>query len=131
MLLTLLLFLLLSILLLVTCFLSLSLDLASEADINIMRDGKLGSKINKRPRRFGGSRSMTNTKIVVLLEKIRKFFRIYKSGANETLQRQKDKSFIIIISLLFRELIFQRMYNIAVKIITIELKKYSDNIEGM
>lgn len=63
-----------------------------------MRDGKLGSKINKRPRRFGGSRSMTNTKIVVLLEKIRKFFRIYKSGANETLQRQKDKSFIIIIS---------------------------------
>lgn len=74
---------------------------------------------------------MTNTKIVVLLEKIRKFFRIYKSGANETLQRQKDKSFIIIISLLFRELIFQRMYNIAVKIITIELKKYSDNIEGM
>lgn len=106
-------------------------SLASEADINIMRDGKLGSKINKRPRRFGGSRSMTNTKIVVLLEKIRKFFRIYKSGANETLQRQKDKSFIIIISLLFRELIFQRMYNIAVKIITIELKKYSDNIEGM
>lgn len=72
-------------------------SLASEADINIMRDDKLGSEINKRPRRFEVYDEYKNRRLW-LLEKIRKFFRTYKSGANETLQRQKDKSFIIIIS---------------------------------
>lgn len=49
-----------------------------------------------------------------LLKKVRKFFRIYKNGTNETLQWRKDKSFIIIIScneiyfIFYLELIFER-----------------------
>lgn len=69
-------------------------SLASEADINIMRDGKLGSKINKRPRRFGGSRSMTNTKIVVFdcSKKSANFLELIKAGQMKPYNDKKTKA---------------------------------------